>query len=46
MYNLFTEPNGRAIVLKGWKKAGIAVLLNGTTSFSPEDPFNTIFEQQ
>ena len=23
MYNFFTEPNGRKIVLKGWKKAGI-----------------------
>ena len=46
MYNFFTQPNGRKVILKGWKKAGIAGLLDNTTLLSPEDPFETIFEQE
>ncbi len=45
MYNFFSESKGREIVLKGWKKAGITGLLDGTTALLPEDLFNTIFEQ-
>ena len=46
MYNFFTQPNGRKVILKGWKKAGVAGLLDNTTLLSPEDPFETIFEQE
>ena len=46
MYNFFTQPNGKKVILKGWKKAGIAGLLDNTTLLSPEDPFETIFEQE
>lgn len=42
MYNFFTQPDGRKIVLKGWQKAGISGLLDGTTVLPPEDPFETI----
>ena len=43
MYNFFTIPNGKEIILKGWKKAGISGLLDGTTVLPPEDPFKEIF---
>ena len=41
---LFTE-RGRVIISKGWKKAGIAGLLDGTTVLPPEDPFECIDNQ-
>ena len=43
MHNFFTTPNGKEIILKGWKKAGISGLLDGTTVLPPEDPFKEIF---
>ena len=47
MYNFFTQPNGKKVILKGWKKAGIAGLLDNTTLLSPEDPLEAIlFEQE
>ena len=42
MYNFFTQPDGRIIILKGWQKAGISGLLDGTIVLPPEDPFETI----
>ena len=39
MYNFFTTNRGRGIIAKGWKKAGISGLLDGTTILPPEDPF-------
>lgn len=44
MHNFFTTPNGKEIILKGWKKAGISDLLNGTTVLPLEDPFKAIYE--
>ena len=44
MYNFFTTPPGKEIILKGWEKAGISGLLNGTTVLPPEDPFKVIYE--
>ena len=35
----------RVIISKGWKKAGIAGLLHGTTGLPPEDPFEHIVNQ-
>ena len=40
VYNFFTGTGkGKAIIAKGWKKAGIAGLLDGSTILPPEDPF-------
>ena len=35
---------GKEIILKGWKKAAISRLLNGTIVLPPEDPFRAIYE--
>ena len=32
MYNLFTSGRGKETIAKGWKKAGITGLLDGTTA--------------
>jgi len=43
IYNYFTTASsGRDIILKGWKKAGISGILDGSTILPPEDPFETI----
>ncbi len=34
--------NGRATILRGWKKAGL--LLDGTTVLPPEDPFDEFYD--
>ena len=34
-----TSSKGKDIIHKGWKKAGIFGLLDGTTVLPPEDPF-------
>uniref|UniRef100_A0A1X7VL66 DDE-1 domain-containing protein n=1 Tax=Amphimedon queenslandica TaxID=400682 RepID=A0A1X7VL66_AMPQE len=44
LYNFFTTTEGHAITLKGWKKAGISTLLDGTTTLGPDDPFKAIYE--
>ena len=44
IYTYFTSAShGREIILKGWKKAGISGLLDGTTILPPEDPFEQIY---
>ena len=43
MYDFFTSEKGRQIILKGWKKAGIIGLLDGTTEMPSEDPFQNIY---
>ena len=44
MYTYFTSAShGREIILKGWKKAGISGLLDGSTILPPEDPFEQIY---
>ena len=43
MYDFFTSEKGRQIILKGWKKAGIIGLLDGTTLIPSEDPFQDIY---
>lgn len=46
IYNYFTSStHGRDIILKGWKKAGICNVLDGTVSLPPEDPFDTIYTE-
>ena len=39
MYNHFTTSKGIEIIVKGWKKSGIARLFDGSTVLPPEDPF-------
>jgi len=43
MYNFFTSEKGASIIAKGWKKAGITGLFDGTSEISPEDPFQGIY---
>ena len=43
LYNYLTSSKGRNVILKGWKKAGVAGLLDGTTLLPPEDPFHSIY---
>ena len=44
IYNYFTTASsGRDIIFKGWKKAGISGVLDGSTILPPEDPFETIY---
>ena len=42
MCNIFSTERERLVISKGWKKAGISVLLDGTTVLPPEDPFEYI----
>ena len=39
MYNFFTSSKGTPVIIKGWKKAGISGLLDGTTTVPSADPF-------
>ena len=43
LYNYLTASKGRDIILKGWKKAGVAGLFDGTTVLPPEDPFHSFY---
>ena len=43
LYNYMTTSKGRDIIKKGWKKAGVAGLLDGTTVLPPEDPFVSLY---
>ena len=43
MYNFFTSTKGVAIIARGWRKAGIAGLLDGTISIPYEDPCETLY---
>ena len=46
MFSYFTTSHGHEIILKGWKKAGISGLLDGTTVIPPEDPFEQIYSDE
>ena len=39
LYNYLTTKKGMEIITKGWRKAGIGGLLDGTTILPLEDPF-------
>ena len=44
-YNFFSTIDGRDIIYKGWKKAGISGLFDGTIgTFLPENHFNDIYD--
>ena len=43
MYNFCTTDKGANIISRGWKKAGIAGLLDGSIELPYEDPFQTIY---
>ena len=44
MYNYFTGPECKKVILEGWKKAGISGLFDSTTRIQEEDPFCSIFD--
>ena len=35
----FSTLEGKEIILKGWKKAGICQVVDGSTVLPPDDPF-------
>ena len=44
IYMHFTSAScGQDTILRGWKKAGISGLLDGTITLPPEDPFEQIY---
>ena len=45
MYNFFTSDKGAQIIAKGWKKAGISGLLDGTTTIPCADPFLQFYSE-
>lgn len=42
MYNFFTSRKGADDIVKGWKKAGIVGVLDGTIVLPNEDPFSAL----
>ena len=46
LYNYMTTSKGRDVIMKGWKKVGVAGLLNGTTVLPPEDPFLSLYSSK
>ena len=42
VFNFFTTTEGKDIIFKGWKKAGISGLIDGSTVLPPENPFEQI----
>ena len=45
MYNYFSTAPGKEAILKGWKKAEILGILDGTVELLPENPFQAIYEK-
>ena len=43
MFNSFTTQKGAEVITKGWKKAGIVGILDGTIVLPSEDPFGPFF---
>ena len=44
VYNYFSTEEGREIILKGWKKAGIQAVIDDSVVLPPENPFQDIYE--
>ena len=42
MYNFLTSEKGSLVIKKGWEKAGITGLLDGSTEMPSEDPFEDL----
>ena len=42
MYNHFSSSEGRQSIAKGWKKAGVTDVVNGSKKRPPEDPFEDL----
>ena len=45
VYNYFSTEEGREIILKGWKKAGIQAVIDGSVVLPPENPFQDIYKK-
>ena len=41
-----TTEKGKEHLFKGWKKTGVAGLVDGTTVLSEEDPFQEIYAEK
>ena len=44
MYNFFTSEKGKEVIAKGWKKAKITGVIDGTITLPPEDPFESVID--
>ena len=42
MYNHLASSEGRQSIAKGWKKAGVTEVVNGSKKLPPEDPFEDL----
>ena len=42
MYNHLSSSEGRQSIAKGWKKAGVTVVVSGSKKLPPEDPFEDL----
>ena len=45
MYNYFSTAPGKEVMIKGWKKAEILGMLDGTVELLQDNPFQTIYEK-
>ena len=43
VYNYYSTPGGRELIFKGWKKAGVRVIFDGSKVVPPENPYATIY---
>ena len=43
MYNYFSTPDGKETIVRGWNKAGIHGVVEGSTVLPPDDPFEDIY---
>ena len=43
LFNFFTSRKGAELIMKGWKKAGIVGVLDGSIVLPSEDPFSEFF---
>ncbi len=46
VYNFFLGEHGQEVILKGWKKAGIVGLFDGSTVLPPLDPFQDFYKNK
>lgn len=44
MYNHFSTAIGKEMVSKGWKRAKVQGVIDGSVSLPPENPYQTIFQ--
>ena len=46
LFNFMTTEEGKEHIFKGWKKAGVVGLVDGTTVLPEKDPFQEIYVEK